>query len=83
MTDITLAGITLPGDLVWSDEFQSWKVGQARKTSLTGALILHVGTLQAGRPITLETSQEGDNWVAREGIVLVPKNAVIPDGTVI
>ena len=64
MTDITLAGITLPGDLAWSDEFQSWKVGQARKTSLTGALILHVGTLQAGRPITLETSQEGDNWVA-------------------
>lgn len=63
MTDITLAGITLPGDLVWSDEFQSWKVGQARKTSLTGALILHVGILQGGRPITLETSQEGDNWV--------------------
>lgn len=64
MTDITLAGITLPGDLIWSDEFNSWKVGQARKTSLTGALILHVGTLQSGRPITLETTQEGDNWVA-------------------
>ena len=24
-----------------------------------------------------------DNWVSREGIVIVPKNAVIPDGTVI
>lgn len=64
MTDITLAGITLPGDLFWSDENSSWKVGQARKTSLTGAPIFHVGTLQSGRPITLETTQEGDNWVA-------------------
>lgn len=64
MTDITLAGVTLPGDLYWSDEFTAWKVGQARKTSLTGALILHVGALQAGRPITLETTQEGGAWVA-------------------
>ncbi|MAT99968.1 MAG: glucose-1-phosphate adenylyltransferase [Anaerolineaceae bacterium] len=24
---------------------------------------------------------EGPNWVAREGIIIVPKNAVIPDGT--
>ena len=58
MTDITLAGITLPGDLYWSDEFTAWKVGQARKTSLTGALILHVGALQTGRPITLETNRK-------------------------
>lgn len=64
MTDITLAGITLPGDLYWSDEFTAWKVGQARKTSLTGALILHVGALQTGRPITLETTQDGSAWVA-------------------
>ena len=27
--------------------------------------------------------EEHDNWVSREGIVIVPKNAVIPDGTVI
>lgn len=26
---------------------------------------------------------EGENWVARDGIVIVPKNAVIPDNTVI
>ena len=31
-----------------------------------------------GRP-----DEEHDNWVAREGIVIVPKNAVIADGTVI
>ena len=27
--------------------------------------------------------EEHDNWVARDGIVIVPKNAIIPDGTVI
>ncbi len=64
MTDITLAGITLPGDLYWSDEFTSWKVGQTRKVSLTGALILHESALLAGRPITLETTQDGNAWVA-------------------
>lgn len=27
--------------------------------------------------------EEHENWVARDGIVIVPKNAIIPDGTVI
>ena len=26
---------------------------------------------------------KGDSWVIRDGIVVVPKNAVIPDGTTI
>jgi len=26
---------------------------------------------------------DGDGWAIREGIVVVPKNSVIPDGTVI
>ena len=26
---------------------------------------------------------DGENWVAREGIIIVPKNAVIPDNTII
>lgn len=64
MTDITLGGVELPGDLFWSDEHSSWKVGQARKVSLTGALILHTSALQAGRPVTLETTQEGNRWTA-------------------
>jgi len=29
------------------------------------------------------TEAEGDSWVIRDGIVVVPKNAVIPDGTTI
>ena len=59
-----LDGIELPGDLLWSDEFTSWKVGQAIKTSLTGARIIQQSALQAGRPITLESTQEGNKWTA-------------------
>ena len=41
-----------------------------------------------GRSVTIRAipnrpDSEGDNWVSRDGIVIVPKNAVIPDGTVI
>ena len=64
MSDITLAGITLPGDLFWSDEFSDTLVGQARKYSLTGALIIQESVRQAGRAITLETTQYRDTWVA-------------------
>ncbi len=35
------------------------------------------------RHIPDREDQEHENWVSREGIVIVPKNAVIPDGTVI
>jgi glucose-1-phosphate adenylyltransferase len=35
------------------------------------------------RSIPGRQDEEGDNWVARDGIVIVPKNAVISDGTVI
>lgn len=41
-----------------------------------------------GRNVTIRAipnrpDSEGDNWVARDGLIIVPKNAVIPDGTVI
>ncbi len=29
------------------------------------------------------TEHEGDDWAIREGIVVIPKNSVVPDGTVI
>lgn len=64
MTDvITLAGITLPADLDWTDEFTAWKVGQNIRTSLTGARIVQEAALQAGRPVTLESGQDtASNW---------------------
>ena len=35
------------------------------------------------RDIPNRPDTEGDGWVARDGIILVPKNAIIRDGTVI
>jgi glucose-1-phosphate adenylyltransferase len=42
-----------------------------------------IGASVVIRNIPNRPDTEGDNWVARDGIVLVPKNAIIPDGTVI
>jgi glucose-1-phosphate adenylyltransferase len=35
------------------------------------------------RALPNRPDEEHQNWVARDGIVIVPKGAVIPDGTVI
>ncbi|WP_442247063.1 hypothetical protein ACS0OQ_04395 [Stenotrophomonas riyadhensis] len=69
MTRIVLAGIELPADLQWTDEFTAWKVGQQARTSLTGALIVQESARQAGRPITLQTSRDGTAYV---GVVSLP-----------
>ena len=54
MPQITLGTATLPPDLQWSDEFSWVALGVTAKVSLTGAEIVQAGTLQAGRPITLQ-----------------------------
>lgn len=64
MTKILLAGIELPADLQWIDEFTSWRVGQQVKTSLKGARIVQESALQAGRPITLQTQRDGTAFIA-------------------
>lgn len=63
MTRIVLAGIELPADLQWTDEFTAWRVGQQSRTSLTGALIVQESARQAGRPITLQTTRDGTAYV--------------------
>jgi hypothetical protein len=64
MTDITLTDtiitLTLPGDLIWEDQHSWSPMRQSTETTLTGALIVDVSELQAGRPITLS----GDHaWI--------------------
>lgn len=54
MAQITLGSVTLPPDLQWSDEFSWVALGVTAKTTLTGAEIVQSGSLQAGRPITLQ-----------------------------
>jgi len=54
MPNITLGTVTLPPDLQWSDEFAWVALGMTAKTTLTGAEIVQSGSLQAGRPVTLQ-----------------------------
>ena len=61
---ITLDGITLPEDLFWSDETAPWKVGQTLSPTLSGALVIQESAMQVGRPITLESQQNGNVYVA-------------------
>lgn len=59
-TNYTLDGITLPGDLKWTDEFTWSRFRQSRRRSLTGADIRQESLVSGGRPITLVTTTDGD-----------------------
>lgn len=61
---LTLGALTLPQGLRWADEFDWSPITQATEYSLTGALIVHQGEKQAGRPITLEGGREFA-WLTR------------------
>ena len=52
--NITLDGITLPGDLVWEDRF-SWSKQRHRETrGLTGSVIIEKTAVTGGRHISLK-----------------------------
>lgn len=77
---ITLGGLTLPGDLRWTDEFAWSPVLRSAEYSLTGALIVQEATRQAGRPITLVADNPGGGyvWLARTSIVALAALAATP-----
>jgi glucose-1-phosphate adenylyltransferase len=61
-------------------------VGIGPGSVVEGAIIdknARIGRRVVIRMIPERQDEEHENWVARDGIVIVPKNAVIPDGTVI
>lgn len=61
---ITLDALTLPDDLIWTDEFEWTPIQQNKAYTLTGALVVESGSKLAGRPVTLVG---GDNaaWASR------------------
>jgi glucose-1-phosphate adenylyltransferase len=61
-------------------------VGIGRDSVVQGAIIdknARIGRQVIIRNIKDREDVEHENWVARDGIVIIPKNAVISDGTVI
>ncbi len=61
-------------------------IGIGRNCFIQGAIIdknARVGNNVVVRPFPRGTELETENWVVQDGIVVIPKNAVIPHGTVI
>jgi len=61
-------------------------VGIGRGTHIENAIIDK--NARIGRDVRLVNGKgvdeaEGDGWVIRDGIIVVPKNGVVPDGTVV
>jgi hypothetical protein len=54
---VTLAGITLPEDIEWPDEFGWSPVTQQREVTTGGSLLVEESEQAAGRPITLRSGQ--------------------------
>jgi len=61
---ISLGAVTLPSDLIWTDEFDWSPIQQSEAYTLTGALVIESGKMLAGRPITLAGS-ETSAWASR------------------
>lgn len=77
---ITLDDITLPMDLHWEDEFDWTPVAQETGYTLAGALEIQVGTMQAGRPITL-AGGEAKAWTTRATVLLLQAKAATAGAT--
>lgn len=57
--------ITLPDTLIWTDEYTWAPVEQTIERTVTGAVIVSVGSRTAGRPITLSGVDPDRAWIAR------------------
>lgn len=61
-------------------------IGAGKNSYIEGAIIDKNARIGEGviiKPFPPGTEQEAENWFIRDGIVVVPKNVVIPSGTVI
>ena len=76
---ITLDGIQLPVDLLWSDEWAASSVAQTVRRTLDGGLVVFYSELRAGWPITLE-SQPDAGWLTRAQVEAVALRAASPGG---
>jgi glucose-1-phosphate adenylyltransferase len=61
-------------------------MGIGNRCFISGAIIdknARVGNDVVIKPFPPHTDLDGDNWVVRDGIVVIPKNAILPPGTII
>lgn len=79
MTVLSLGGVSLPLSLQSPDRYEDPSVVQTVRRTLGGHLKLYVGSLQKGRPITLE-SQEDAGWIDKTTVDLLQAMAQDPTG---
>jgi glucose-1-phosphate adenylyltransferase len=61
-------------------------IGAGKDSHIEGSIIDKNARIGEGviiKPFPSGTEKEGKNWFIRDGIVVIPKNAVIPQGTII
>jgi hypothetical protein len=61
---LTSTSVTLPDAMNWVDEYTWSPVEQTKTYTTTGALLIEEGVKQAGRPISLEGSEDR-TWCTR------------------
>ena len=85
---LTLNGLALPDDLLWSDKYDWTPTEQTETRTLTGALIIETAQKQGGRPITL-TGSEDSGWATKIQVdavfamlsITTPMVLTLQDGT--
>jgi hypothetical protein len=79
---IVLDSITLPDDLIWSNEYDWHPVSQVINKSLTGALIIQEAAQIKGREITL-TGGADYAWITKATLDLLKVKVDTPDLTMV
>ena len=78
---LQLATIALPADMEWPDEFTWSPVAQQVDIASDGALIVEASAQLAGRPVTLQSRQDGNigfAWVNRATVTALYDLAATP-----
>ena len=70
--------ISLPPDLLWSDEFAWSAVSQSTERSITGAYLVDAQARAGGRPITLQ-GRENVAWLQRSEAQALKAWTDLPD----
>ena len=73
--------LTLHSDLLWADENQWHPLQQTAQRTITGALIVSVTALTAGRPITLQPEDNSSAWMTRATVAQLRNWAAVPGQT--
>lgn len=75
---ITLDGLELPRDYLWSDEFDWQPVEQSVEPTLTGALIVQSQARSTGRSITLQPEDDNSAAMSRATLQTLRGWAAVP-----